>query len=130
MATSVLLVMVWKGFSPMASLAVWLVMLMFTEVWLRVWNTGKYTGEGQFFGNPWSVGGLTFCVVYIGITCAGFFSEDGTFSIIADHPLQFLLASVFALLDTAVLYLLVGCLLWPFISCNGGKGCGPLGGLA
>lgn len=115
MATSVLLVMVWKGFSPMASLAVWLVMLVFTEVWLRVWSTGKYAGEGQFLGNPWSIGGLTFWVVYIGITCAGFVSEDGTFSIIADHPLQFLLASVFALLDMAVLYLLIGCLLWPHL---------------
>ena len=114
MATSVLLVMVWKGFSPIASLAVWLVMLIATEVWLRVWNTGRYTGEGQFLGNPWSVGGLTFAVVYIGIACAGLFSEAGTFSIIADRPMEFLFASVFALLDTAVLYLLLGCLLWPF----------------
>ena len=115
LATSILLVMVWKGFSPVASLAVWLVMLITTEVWLRVWSTGRYTGEGQFLGNPWSVGGLTFGVVYIGITCAGLFSEAGTFSIIADRPMQFLLASVFALLDTAVLYLLVGCLLWPYL---------------
>ena len=115
MATSVLLVMVWKGFSPIASMAVWLVMLVFTEVWLRVWSIGRYTGEDQFFGNPWSVGGLTFCVVYMTITCVGLFSEVGTFSVIADHPMQFLIASVFALLDTAVLYLLVGCLLWPYL---------------
>ena len=115
MATSVLLVMVWKGFSPMVALSVWLVMLTATEIWLKVLSTGRYTSDGQFLANPWSVGGLTFGVVYIGITCIGLFSETGTFSIIADRPILFLFASVFALLDTAVLYLLIGCLLWPHL---------------
>ena len=63
------------------------------------------------------------------ITGAGLFSEVGTFSVIADHPMQFLIASVFALLDTAVLYPL-SVVFFGRISCTAGKGCVPLVGLA
>ena len=114
MATSVLLVMVWKGFSPMASLVVWLVMLLLTEAWVMLNRSGLYTEEGQYLGNPWSMGLLTFVLVYLGVMFVGFISSTGTFSIIGQQPLNFVIASLFALLDTVVLYLLMGCLLWPF----------------
>ena len=114
MATSVLLVMVWKGFTPLASGVVWLVMLLLTEVWVMVNRSGSYTGEGQYLGNPWSMGLLTFVLVYLGVMFVGFISSTGTFSIIGQQPLNFVIASLFALLDTVVLYLLMGCLLWPF----------------
>ena len=114
MATSVLLVMVWKGFSPVPSLVVWLVMILLTEAWVRMHRTGLYTGDDQFFGNPWSVGCLSFVLVYVGVTVVGFVSSSGTFSIIGERPLHFFIASVFAVFDAVVLYLLLGCLLWPF----------------
>ena len=114
MATSVLFVMVWKGFSPMASFVVWLVMLLLTEAWVMLNRSGSYTGEGQHLGNPWSMGLLTFVLVYFGVMFVGFISSTGTFSIIGQQPLNFVIASLFALFDTVVLYLLMGCLLWPF----------------
>ena len=114
MATSVLLVMIWKGFSPVSSLMVWLVMIILTEAWIVLHRSGAYTGDDQFLGNPWSVGFLTFFMVYFGIAIVGFMSTTGTFSIISERPLHFVIASVFAMFDAVVLYLLLGCLLWPF----------------
>jgi hypothetical protein len=114
MATSVLLVMVWKGFSPVTSFIVWLVMLLLTEAWVMLCRSGSYTSEDKFLGNPWWVGLTTFVMVYFGVMLAGFVSSTGTFSIIGEQPLHFLIATVFAMVDTVVLYLLIGCLLWPF----------------
>ena len=116
MATSLLLVMVWKGFPPFASLAVWVVMLMITEIWVALCKSGRYTNDGQWLGNPWTVGACTFCAVYGGVFVVGFASSSGTFSTIGEQPLNFLIASGFALFDAVVLYLLVGCLSWPFFA--------------
>ncbi len=115
MATSILLVMLWKGFSPLASFSAWAVMVLATEVWIGLCRSSSLTREGERLGNPWAVGFMTFIVVYFGIVFTGFATSTGTFSIIGEHPFQFLIASFFALLDTVVLYLLVGCLLWPFL---------------
>ena len=57
---------------------------------------------------------LAFFVVYFGVIFVGLMSSTGTFSIIGEEPLNFVIASVFAVIDAAVLYLLLGCLLWPF----------------
>ncbi len=114
MATSVLLVMVWKGFPPVTSLTAWLVMVLLTEAWVGLHRSGSYTGEDQLLGNPWSMGMLAFFVVYFGVIFVGLMSSTGTFSIIGEEPLNFVIASVFAVIDAAVLYLLLGCLLWPF----------------
>ena len=116
MATSLLLVMVWKGFSPLASLAVWAVMLVLTEIWVALCRSGRYTNDGQWLGNPWTVGACTFGAVYGGVFVVGFASSSGTFSTIGEQPLHFVVASGFALFDAVVLYLLVGCLLWPFLA--------------
>ena len=118
MATSLLLVMIWKGFSPLACFVVWLMMLALTEGWIVLVKTGRYTNEGQWMGSPWKTGATAFGAVYLGITLFGLASSAGTFSIVADQPSNFLIASLFALLDTAVLYLLVGCLFWPFFACR------------
>jgi len=115
MATSVSLVMLWKGFSPVSSLVIWLVMTLLTEAWARMHRSGSYTAENQFFGNPWSVGFLTFILVYVGVILFGFISSTGTFAIIGERPVHFFIASVFAAFDAVVLYLLLGCLLWPFV---------------
>lgn len=60
------------------------------------------------------MGLLTFVTVYFGVLFVGFISSTGTFAIVGEQPLHFFIASLFALLDTVVLYLLIGCLLWPF----------------
>ena len=94
MATSVLLVMLWKGFPPVSSLTAWLVMVLLTEAWVGLHRSGSYTGEDQLLGNPWSMGMLAFFVVYFGVIFVGLMSSTGTFSIIGEEPLNFVIASV------------------------------------
>jgi hypothetical protein len=67
------------------------------------------------------VGLLTFLIVYFGVMFVGFMSATGTFSIIGERPLHFVIASVFAMFDAVVLYLLLGCLLWPFFVTRWGR---------
>ena len=43
-------------------------------------------------------------------------TDNGTFSVIEQRPLHYLVATVFALIDALFIYLLVGFALWPFLS--------------
>ncbi len=116
MATSVMLVMVWKGFSPWLSALLWLVILLLAEAWVRISRTTRVAQQERWYTQPWTVGLLVFALVYLGITIIGFFSSTGTFSVIGERPLHFAFASMFAFIDAVVLYLLVGCFLWSFIA--------------
>ena len=61
------------------------------------------------------MGALSSLLVVAGVCLVGVGSSSGTFSVVSDRPLLFLVAVAFALFDALVLYLLVGCLLWPTV---------------
>ena len=115
LATTLLALMGWKGFSMLPSLLVWLAVVMGGFLWIEVHRRLAVRVEVPWTQHPWLMGGVVGGLVFVGIFIVGFFRQSGTFSIIGQSPLAFLMASVFALLDTVVLYLLLGTALWPLV---------------
>ena len=114
MATSLLLVMGWKGFELTTCFGVWLTVLLVAEGWMAL--LAKADGERlSWLVHPWKMGALSSLLVVAGVCLVGVGSSSGTFSVVSDRPLLFLVAVAFALFDALVLYLLVGCLLWPTV---------------
>ena len=114
MATSLLLVMGWKGFELTTCFGVWLTVLLVAEGWMAL--LAKADGERlSWLVHPWKMGALSSLLVVASVCLVGVGSSSGTFSVVSDRPLLFLVAVVLALFDALVLYLLVGCLLWPTV---------------
>ena len=114
MATSLLLVLGWKGFNIVTCFSVWFAVLVLAEGWMAM-ILRQNSPSSSWLVHPWKMGAFSSACLFIGVFLVGLVSSNGTFSTIGERPVHFLVATVFALLDTVVLYLLVGCLLWPMV---------------
>ena len=114
MATSLLLVLGWKGFNIATCFLIWFAVLALAEIWMVMIHR-QNSPSSSWLVHPWKMSAVSSACLFIGVFLFGFFSSTSTFSAIGERPLHFLVATVFALLDTVVLYLLVGCLLWPMV---------------
>ena len=114
MATSLLLVLGWKGFSMFTCFLLWFTVLVLAEVWMTMVHR-ETMKERSWLAHPWKMSALSSALLFVGVVFAGLFSSTGTFSVVGTRPAYFLVATVFALLDAVVLYLMVGCLLWPMV---------------
>ena len=115
MATSVLLVLGWKGFSVSASLGAWLLVVAIGFAWVQLNDALLKRTMTPFTQRPWMVAVLVSLTVYIAIVLFGLMSDSGTFSVISEQPLTYLLATGFAIFDSVGLYLLIGFALWPIL---------------
>lgn len=117
MATSLVLVAAWKGFSPFTLLLLWLGAAAGLEAWLRFAAHQKNPRIADRLTNPRFMGSLAFALVSMVALLSGFVTNSGTFSTVGEHPGTYLLAFFFAFLNGSLLFLMVGCLLWPhFVS--------------
>ncbi len=115
LATSLLLVMGWKGFSMLTAFMCWLLTIILGMVWIELQHRSFQRGTMLWLQNPWVMGPGVALLSYGVIFGLGSTSNIGTFSIIATQPLTFLYASLVAALDTVLLFLLIGFALWPFL---------------
>ena len=115
MATSLVLVAAWKGFSPVASLLLWLGAAAGVEAWLRLAARRKGSRMADRLTNPRFMGALVFALVSLVAFLSGFITNSGTFSSIGERPGTYLIAFFFAFLNGSLLFLMVGCLLWPHV---------------
>jgi hypothetical protein len=116
MATSVMCVLGWKGFSPVTSLLAWLLVLGCGMLWLMIDEYVSRSYESPATQQPWLMSFAFFMSTLVGISIVGGLGYGGTFSIIQGNLMTFLLSLAFAFLDGIVLFLLVGFCLWPFFS--------------
>jgi len=118
LATSLLLVMGWKGFSTFSSFGIWALVLILGAVWIELERRQRMMALGAWLSHPWKMGGAVALFTYVGVFVFSLGFGTGTFSVVLDEPGTFLLASLFALLDSAGVYLLIGMMFWPFISAS------------
>ena len=129
MAASVMLVLGWKGFSPIASIGAFLLTVAVGVGWLVVEE--KSSGAlGAWLVHPWKMASSCALLVFIGVMVVGFMADTGTFAIIGQHPVGFVFATTVALIHSVALFLLVGFVLWPLLSVrwsslSGLRGSGP-----
>ena len=129
MAASVMLVLGWKGFSPIASIGAFLLTVAVGAGWLVVEE--KSSGAlGAWLVHPWKMASSCALLVFIGVMVVGFMADTGTFAIIGQHPVGFVFATTVALIHSVALFLLVGFVLWPLLSVrwsslSGLRGSGP-----
>jgi len=114
MATSLLFVLGWKGFNILTCFSVWFAALALAEGWMAMIHR-QSSPSSSWLVHPWKMGAFASACLFFGVFIVGLFSSSGTFSAIGERPVHFLVATVFALIDTVVLYLLLGCLLWPMV---------------
>jgi len=115
MATAVFMILGWKGFSLVASGSVWFALIVASEIYVFTSHRCEDTPLGALVVHPWKMGLLSSAVVYVAVAMFGFVASSGTFAIVGEDPGTFFVASLFALFDALVLYLLVGCLLWSLL---------------
>ena len=116
MATSVMCILGWKGFAPPTALLVWLGVLLVGNLWLFIDERFSKTADIPITQRPWLMSSGMFCLTLAAITFVGWLGYGGTFSIVEDYPLVFLLSIPFAFIDGIGLFLLVGFCLWPFVT--------------
>jgi len=118
MATSILCVLGWKGFGPLASLLVWILVLATGMLWLTLDGYLSRSNDMPMTQRPWVMSSASFALTLLAITATGALGYGGTFSIIQGNLGTFLLSIIFAFLDGIILFLIVGFCLWPFIISN------------
>ena len=116
LATSLLLVMGWKGFGLLTSLGVWLGAAALGAAWMELERHQRGKEGWTWLAHPWYMGGSVAITLYLLLFVAGFLTDNGTFSIIGEQPFHYLIATVFALIDGLGIYLLIGFAFWPFLS--------------
>ena len=116
MATSLLPIMAWKGFPLLMALGVWLGALVLGMGWVAWHQHASTRSEAPLTSHPWVMAALasTGCLLVMVLLSLG--AQGGTFVIVFEEPLKFLLALFFAVVDAVGLYLLIGLALWPLIS--------------
>ena len=116
LATSLLLVMGWKGFGLFTSLSVWVGAVLLGAAWMELERRQRSKEGWTWLNHPWYMGGSVAFTLFFLLFVAGFFADNGTFSIIGERPFHYLVATVFALIDGLGIYLLIGFAFWPFLS--------------
>ena len=116
MATSVMCVLGWKGFGPIAALMAWMCVMIFGNLWLFLDGRLSTNVGVPITRKPWLMSGVLFCTTLVCIVFLGWLGYGGTFSVIEDYPLIFLLSIPFAFIDGIVLFVFVGFCLWPFVT--------------
>ncbi|MEK9651650.1 MAG: hypothetical protein VW102_05570 [Poseidonia sp.] len=115
MAVSVMLLLGWKGFSPVASIGAFLLTVALGAGWVIVEE--KSTGSfGAWLVHPWKMAVSCAAAVFIAVMTLGMLTETGTFAIIGQQPVTFVLATLVASIHSILLFLLVGFVLWPLLS--------------
>ena len=118
MATSILCVLGWKGFGPLASLLTWILVLATGMLWLTLDGYLSRSNDLPMTQRPWVMSSASFALTMLAITATGALGYGGTFSVVQGNLGTFLLSIIFAFLDGIVLFLIVGFCLWPFIISN------------
>ena len=116
LATSLLLVMGWKGFSMHSAVGVWLLAVLLGAAWMELERRQREGQQATWLSHPWFMGGAVAVGVYFTTFFLGLFFETGTLSIVCQSPGNFLLASLLAVLDAFGIYLLIGFAFWPFVA--------------
>ena len=116
LATSLLLVMGWKGFAMISAFGVWLLVIGLGSTWIELERRQRSKTGETWLSHPWFMGGALSLSVYLSMFVAGFLAESGTFAIVGEQPVKYALASLFALVDALGIFLLLGFAFWPFIS--------------
>lgn len=115
MAASVMLLLGWKGFSPVASIGAFLMTVALGVGWVVVEE--KSSGPfGAWLVHPWKMAISCVAVVFLAVFTLGLMTETGTFGVIGQRPVAFVLATMVALIHSIVLFLLVGFVLWPLLT--------------
>ena len=114
MATSLLLLLGWKGFDMVVCLGVWAGVLVIGSLWIFADQRGSEATK-SITQHPWKMSAIAAGGLYAGVFVLGLFSEVGTFRVIGDHPLAFAGASLVALIHVLGVFFLIGFFLWPFI---------------
>jgi hypothetical protein len=115
MATSLLILLGWKGFDMSICLGVWT--LTFLVGWAYVIIEQRLTNESvSLLRHPWKMATLCSTLVYVGVALYGWWFGGGTFGIIADQPVNYLVSSIVAIAHGFVVFLLIGFMLWPLLA--------------
>ena len=114
MATSLLLVLGWKGFDLMACLGVWLGVLTTGLAWMA-FDRRSSAGNQSLARHPWKMAAIASGLVYAAILLIGWSTGSGTLGIISEQPLTYLAATGAAASIAIVVFLLIGFFLWPFV---------------
>ena len=115
MATSVLLLLGWKGFEGTFGLGAFVVTLIAGVSW-TVLEDGRTGSFGDWLRHPWKMALTAALMVMLAVVVAGFAMQAGTFGIIAERPLVFAVATTVASVHAIGLFLLVGFVLWPLLA--------------
>ncbi len=114
MATSVVLVLAWKGFAMDISLLAFCGVLV--AGWLWDFVDGRLSLKHQtpatqrpWLMATWAAGTTLVCLVVFGLT-----QFNGTLGVLRDQPVTFLFAFLLAIIDGVGIFILVGFCLWPF----------------
>ncbi len=115
MAASVMLVLGWKGFSPVASIGAFQLTVAVGVGWV-VMEEKSAGSLGAWLVHPWKMASSCALIVLVGVMVVGFMADTGTFAVIRQHPAEFMFATTVALIHSVALFLLVGFVLWPLLS--------------
>ena len=114
MATTVLLLLGWKGFGMMFCLGAWALTLVVGFAWVMI-EDGRTDRIGTWLRHPWKMGGLAAVLVLLAVFVVGFFGDVPTFRIVRERPLAYALATLTAAAHASIVFLLVGFMLWPMV---------------
>ena len=115
MATSLLILLGWKGFDMSLCLGIWSLTLLVGGAYVIIEQ--RWTNESvNLLRHPWKMAALCSTLVYLGVFFYGWRSGSGTFGIITDQPVVYLASSIVAIAHGFVVFLLIGFMLWPLLS--------------
>ena len=115
MATSLLLLLGWKGFEGTFGLGAFVITLFIGGSWVML-EDGRRSPFGDWLRHPWKMALSGSVAVLLAVFAAGFAIQSGTFGVVAQRPLVFVGATLVALVHAVVLFLLVGFVLWPLLA--------------
>ena len=115
MATSVLLVLAWKGFGMGAGLLAFCGTLVVGWLWEFVDAKLSLQQSQPVTQRPWQMAFWASSVTMVLLVVLSLTQFTGTLGVLGEYPVQFLLAFVLAIIDGVGIFILVGFCLWPFL---------------
>ena len=108
------LVVLWKGLGLNVALFTFVLVMLASSAWHRWWALSGGCVRGRHLSPRLAL--VIFYLLSVAlVSLAGGLIGPGSFSIIAQHPIRFVMALLAAALIGPGLYLLIGCLLWPVV---------------